>query len=93
MAVKLVNFQMKTFDIFLIFVQKQRSWAHVRIDSLRRFYRVPTLYVLEQKLETNTLIYTYLIYTNLLYYSQFDKHNSTDFDLQEIDVRLSNSVS
>ena len=37
--VKNINFQMKISDIFLIFAQ----------NIVRRFKRVPTIYVLEQK--------------------------------------------
>ena len=31
------NFQMKIFDIFLIFAPKHRLWVHVRTASARRF--------------------------------------------------------
>ena len=36
---------------FLISAQKHRLWILVRTASVRRFYRVPTIYVFEQKYE------------------------------------------
>ena len=50
---KIHNFQMKKCDFFSYFCFKHRSWVHVRTTSMRRFLRVPTLYVLEQNLEYN----------------------------------------
>ena len=41
------------FNYFHIFAKKNRLWGHVRTASLRRLYRVPTVYVLEQKQENN----------------------------------------
>ena len=35
---------------FLIFALKHRLWVLVRTASLRRFYRVPTIYVLSKNL-------------------------------------------
>ena len=43
-------FQMKKYDIFLS-GSKHRLLVHVRIAQPRRFQRVPTIYVLEQKQE------------------------------------------
>ena len=43
------NFQMKNCDIYSYFCSKHRSWVHVRIASVKRFLRVSTIYVLEQK--------------------------------------------
>ena len=52
-AVKFDNFQLKSFDNFLIFAQNSRLWVQVRTASVRRFLRVTTLYVLEHKKENN----------------------------------------
>ena len=34
--------------IFLMFLLKHTFWVHVKTASLRRFLRVPTMYVLDQ---------------------------------------------
>ena len=56
------NFQLKNFDIFLIFCSKHGLWVHVRTAWLKNFdiflifalnidcgYTIPTIYVLDQK--------------------------------------------
>ena len=48
-ALKSGNFHLNLFYGFLILCSKHRFWVHVRTASMRRFYRVPTIYVLEQK--------------------------------------------
>ena len=51
LAVNIENFQQKTFDVFNIFAQNTECWY--------TFERVPTIYVLDQKLEKlYTLVYT-----------------------------------
>ena len=37
--------------IFLIFASKHRLWVLVRPDSVRRFYRVPQIYVLSKNIK------------------------------------------
>ena len=49
-AVKMVIFR-SNFGLFSNFCPKHRFRVHVRTASMRRFLRVPTIYVLEQKYE------------------------------------------
>ena len=42
------NFQLIFCDYLSYFCSKHILWVHVRTASLRRFERVPTIYVLEQ---------------------------------------------
>ena len=44
-----LKFSLEFFCYFSYFCSKHRLWVHVRIVSPRRFKRVPTVYVLEQK--------------------------------------------
>ena len=46
-AVK-IEISSEKFGYFCYFCSKHRLWEHVRTASARRFYRVPTIYVLEQ---------------------------------------------
>ena len=48
LALKIENFQLKNFVIFLIFAQNI-DCGYTLPASTRRFYGVPTIYVLEQK--------------------------------------------
>ena len=47
------NLQMKNSDNFPISAQKHRLWVLVRTASARRFYRVPTIYVLSRNKKNN----------------------------------------
>ena len=45
------------YIIFLISAQKHRLWVLVRTASLRRFYRVPTIYVLSRNMKNIRVFY------------------------------------
>ena len=49
----MINFRCKKCDFFCNFCLKHRFWVHVRTAVLTR----PTIYVLEQKEETNNTLY------------------------------------
>ena len=46
---KNVNFLFKFSDFFSYFCTKHKVWVHVRTASMRRFKRIPTIYVLKRK--------------------------------------------
>ena len=47
--------------IFLIFDLKHRLWILVRTASLRRFYRIPTIYVLSKNKKNITIFHLKII--------------------------------
>ena len=53
---------------FLIFAPKHRSWVLVRTASLRRFSRVPTIYVLSKSKKNITIFHLKIIIFTLVKY-------------------------
>ena len=47
---------------FLIFALKQRLWVLVRTAPVRRFYRVPTIYVLSKNKKIITIFHLQIIF-------------------------------